>query len=320
MGLFLSSSKLGIPFEIPFGIAPVNSQFQSWDKIHLAIRTGFCGSLTTYSSWNSEMIVMIFGTGSNYQTQWIRALFGYIIGIELALSSFTAGKNLALKIHRRLHPELAREADALKNNPFLCINNNLPGFERRYLADIFVEDEIHEANPTALAELGRWKMSTSKDRGFHKERNDILQKVETLVIVEKVNPINEYGHIINDLDWNLDALVMWTVQNNQDLPLLPRNPPSYNIQRIRFAGPIFFVILISLLMGLIFENGNDQYSLTYRSMWYSALLAPPGALLRWKLGPLNGTLNGSFYWLPLGTLAANVLGSIDTAFPLTAMA
>ncbi len=33
---------------------------------------------------------------------------------------------------------------------------------------------------------------------------------------------------------------------------------------------------------------------------------PPGALLRWQLGSLNGALPGQA-WLPAGTLAANLL-------------
>ena len=46
------------------------------------------------------------------------------------------------------------------------------------------------------------------------------------------------------------------------------------------------------------------------------LFATPGALLRWKLSSLNGKL-GDFVprlqrmaWLPIGTLAANVLGAM----------
>ena len=55
------------------------------DVIHLAIRTGFCGSLTTFSSWNSEMVILMLGTGHRKSSLVFRGLLGYFIGIETAL-------------------------------------------------------------------------------------------------------------------------------------------------------------------------------------------------------------------------------------------
>ena len=52
-------------------------------------------------------------------------------------------------------------------------------------------------------------------------------------------------------------------------------------------------------------------------MAYSMLFAPPGALLRWKLSGWNAPLGttstdstGIYNWLPVGTLLANVVGSM----------
>jgi len=55
--------------------------------IHLAIRTGFCGSLTTFSSWNSEMVILMLGAGHR-QSLVFRGLLGYFIGIETGLAYF----------------------------------------------------------------------------------------------------------------------------------------------------------------------------------------------------------------------------------------
>merc|ERR1712127_17052 len=89
-------------------------------------------------------------------------------------------------------------------------------------------------------------------------------------------------------------------------------PPQSNldVNEIFVALPLFAIILAPVILGLIFQSGDDTYSMTYRSMWYSAVWAPPGALLRWLLTGLNGKMNGAMSWLPVGTLIANVIGSI----------
>lgn len=309
MGLFLSGSALGLHVDVPFGVAPITSQFQAWDIVHLGIRTGFCGSLTTYSSWNSEMVVMIFGTGSNYQSQWIRALFGYVIGIELAMSSFTAGKNMAIFYIRWSNPSFAKEADAIAANDDIFLNKSLPGFERRFLANIIVEDELNNANQDLMNELQKWKDSTASIRETRDDLKKVLHDVEKMVIVEQVDPSQQYGDIILNGHWDLKALERWAAGKQRDLEQM-ESPKIWPVQELRFIGPVLAAFLSVLIVGVILCYGQDSYSLTYRSMWYSALWAPPGAMLRWYLSGLNKTLDGSLSWLPLGTLIANVLGSI----------
>lgn len=46
-------------------------------------------------------------------------------------------------------------------------------------------------------------------------------------------------------------------------------------------------------------------------MIYAMLCAPPGAVLRWKLSSLNGTVTTkSWEWFPMGTFLANLMGCI----------
>ena len=49
----------------------------------------------------------------------------------------------------------------------------------------------------------------------------------------------------------------------------------------------------------------------YRKMWLTVILAPCGALLRWRLSKWNdGSIGGSrFSWVPWGTFTANLLAS-----------
>lgn len=77
---------------------------QSNTSIHTAIRTGFCGSLTTFSSWNTQMITMIVGTGTVRGVQFVPALMGYFLGTVLAISSFLFGRQFANALYEFRHP------------------------------------------------------------------------------------------------------------------------------------------------------------------------------------------------------------------------
>ena len=60
------------------------------DDLLLGLRVGFCGCLSTFSSWNSSMINLIW---NGHYTQ---ALVGYAIGIQLPIISYRAGQHAAV--------------------------------------------------------------------------------------------------------------------------------------------------------------------------------------------------------------------------------
>jgi len=60
------------------------------DDLLLGLRVGFCGCLSTFSSWNSSMINLLW---NGYITQ---ALVGYAIGIQLPIISYRAGQHAAV--------------------------------------------------------------------------------------------------------------------------------------------------------------------------------------------------------------------------------
>ena len=75
--------------------------------LHLGIRTALCGSLTTFSSWNSQMVLMMDGTANPYLgTQVIAAIFGYMIGLQASLVSFRAGRTFSALFQNRRNPHL----------------------------------------------------------------------------------------------------------------------------------------------------------------------------------------------------------------------
>ena len=77
MGLFAacdSSLKLAAPSNMKIAWLRPTAPFQEMPLLHKAITMGFCGSLTTFSGWNSSMVVLLFGTGSNRQTHVFNAI------------------------------------------------------------------------------------------------------------------------------------------------------------------------------------------------------------------------------------------------------
>mmetsp|Transcript_14916 Transcript_14916/g.22355 ORF Transcript_14916/g.22355 Transcript_14916/m.22355 type:complete len:510 (-) Transcript_14916:61-1590(-) len=67
---------------------------QKNETVHLSLRTGLCGSLTTFASWNTQMIVMISGRQGVLGPQVAPAIFGYILGVVCAVGSFKFGRHL----------------------------------------------------------------------------------------------------------------------------------------------------------------------------------------------------------------------------------
>ncbi|KAF9600711.1 hypothetical protein IFM89_011382 [Coptis chinensis] len=74
---------------------------------------------------------------------------------------------------------------------------------------------------------------------------------------------------------------------------------------------VFLMLILALLWGLSaallrrwLDGGN-----TNGQLWLACIVAPPGVWARWFLARLNGRglgRNGSFKWIPFGTLIANV--------------
>lgn len=76
----------------------INSKhyFQKRHKTHLSIRTGFCGCLTTFASWNAQMIQMI--------CTWdistiILAVYGYVLGIQSCYMSLKFGQYISFILY-----------------------------------------------------------------------------------------------------------------------------------------------------------------------------------------------------------------------------
>ena len=315
MGLMQDGTTLGLATSLPIAWLSPLSSFQSMTLVHFAIKTGFCGSLTTFSSWNSEMIVLIFGSGYNRSSQFMKALFGYLIGMETALGSYIIGTTVAKFLHRMVNPDLAAEADAMRirQTEGMFINRELPERERRFLHNLDMQYDNVD-----MTCLGRWRDSTEHVRRVNHPLMDALYQIENAVFCDHIKISPEIESVARAEGWDLDSLLQWKLQGK--LARLPRTSsagyllPYEHKQWHSVAIESFFVggIVLMLILGLIKISEKEDHLITYRTMVYSLLFAPFGAFTRWQLSSLNGSwaLTDALSWIPVGTLTANVLGAM----------
>ena len=309
MGMLQSTETMGLPVSVPIAWVTPDSWFQHWEIIHLAMRTGFCGSLTTFSSWNSAMVVMIFGTGSDYTTQVVRALFGYVVGMETALGSFVFGKKVAEWIFRWRNPSMWQEAllSAEKKENGVYVDCDLPEFERRFLANLNLPALWGDVDPDRLGFLERWRLSTEGARRLGHEDLGTLKELEHRVLLTRDGLLPEDDFLCTVRGWDLGSLVKWT---QGMAPLSDPIPNDHFLFTPIVSVGLFVCIYALLLIGLVLNNGITAYAVTSKTMVFALMWAPPGALLRWQLGGFNGKVGGDWSWLPAGTLAANIFGSV----------
>lgn len=293
MGLLVrGEASLGIPVDMPLAILSRKNPFQQWTVTHVALRSGLCGTLTTFASWNTQMVVMICdGKGTDLPTQWVSALFGYVIGLTTAIESFRFGRDLAVAIHRLTNPDLRREADACKN---LLVNRDLPDLERRFLHDLTGEhDSLDDLSP-----LRPWKDSTHHHRVNGLNRDELFE-IERAIIVENVKPRQALMEVAGDAGWDVEALFNWKFAQTLDDKV-----EESNRMELWLNLCAFLVGTGLLVWGAIFITNSA------RTYFIATLLTPFGTTLRWRLSRLNGSItNETWNWLPIGTYTANMIAS-----------
>jgi fluoride exporter len=93
-------------------------ELQRHPAFAMALKVGFCGCLTTFASWNTQMVVMLDGTDTVLGSQVVAALVGYLMGMCTALASFVCGQHVYetwVRIHDPssvlTQPDTAHEVD-----------------------------------------------------------------------------------------------------------------------------------------------------------------------------------------------------------------
>jgi len=229
MGMFQPCQDIGLQSSVPIAFLSTNHWFQTSQVLHIAIRTGFCGSLTTFASWNTSMLQLITSK------EILMALFGYVVNFELAVSSLSGGQKISIWIHRYVNPDLANAEDVTgffnvspinqKINQQVMQNvyrknHSLPDFERRFLDGLLSEQEVDQARRQidALDALDKWKRTTQDHRNHRRtvsktsESLLTLQEIERNVILEHKDPSDSVMCAAREYGWDVDALKQWAEQ------------------------------------------------------------------------------------------------------------
>lgn len=331
LGVMQDSQSLGLAVRAPIAWLAPDKLFQGMDVFHLAIMTGFCGSLTTYSSWNSEMVVMLAGEGaSQIPHQMGRGIFGYVIGFQTALASFVFGRIVAWWLHKLINPRLAEEAEAMKlrRSHGIYINKELPDFERKYLPALRL-DGVEDSGVPTITFLEQWRSSTREARRLESDKLDTLNEIENAIFVEQKPFSAGIEYVCRKNRWDVDSLKEWVKGRRklEESPSTPYghdplglfstrvakspDPKKFKLYSVGVAGGILGVIMLTLFILLIFPRSETDRIRTIRTVAYSLIFAAPGSLLRWQLSKYNGLIApDSISWFPLGTLISNALGSL----------
>ena len=219
---------------------------QQHDAYHVAIRTGLCGCITTFASWNAQMVVMMDGTATQLGSQVVSALFGYVVGFFCAIASFLVGTHVSTWLTRWRNPDIAHEDDEVARF------NSVARMEHD---GEYSHDQSHDA--TSLSRIPPASVIVMPTLfGAHRSwRGSLCCK----------------GHLL----------------------------------------PFVLVTCLLLAYGVAgFVMGNPLY----RTLFYSSLFTPPGALLRWEMSKWNTRFAENqwrrFRWLPIGTFVANISASV----------
>jgi len=320
--------------ENPSGLVflPDDHWFHEWKGTHFALRAGFCSSLTSFASWNSQMVTMLFGVGITKETgitsQFVASLFGYVLGLEISVASYALGIWVAVWLHRCSNPEIRREDDETENKnlsaPFL--NETLPDFEKRFLGGR-LDDECYDwavYNYPCLEHLERWRQSTDHVRAGHRENllRPVLNRIEKTLLVDDQSVNDDELLVAGAMGWDIDSLGRWNVEKKVVEPNIRSYPwveakKSKSLFAKRLLAALPFVTCFTIMYVFVLLDLTHASESAYRAMWLSAISAPMGAFLRCGLSRFNGTLPGKWKWFPLGTFLANMSGSAISITALT---
>ncbi|EFN56313.1 hypothetical protein CHLNCDRAFT_144735 [Chlorella variabilis] len=326
IGLFAASSTLGLAVDKALALLPKGHPWQSNFELQIGIRTGFCGSLTTFASWFLELMVPAI-----QQNLWVEAGAGLLVGLLAAIGSYSAGLHAALAVDRWLvgEKDVLEQLERYRSSQM----QHLEGL-RRDSGELPQEELMLEAEPDLPRII----------------THEPAELVEMHRKLHQLDPPPADGGIAADgaaadAEAAADAAAGkggkgggaaaaaahqaggQPPQRNGGVGAgapgaAPPPPPERQLSVADFgaslrgsrtdAAALLLLAAFTALAGL--GLGLQDEHTWLRTIWASVLLGPAGCILRWYLSRFNYKLRGSWDWLPAGTFAANMLGvTIDCA-------
>lgn len=239
----------------------------------VGIRTGLCGSITTFSSWMLDVIVL--SVGSNL---WLNGIGGIIVGICCAIISFLLGTHLALRIDQKYSRESVFAERLAYEGARDDVALGLVDEDDLQQAETELSLQMLERDIPMVTKMSESEISFARKDLYGRRKSSVGLEVHTKSRVE---------------DPKEDDKVV----------------PQWGPQGIDLVVSLALICLTAgAACGIVFQKEH----LWLREMWCALLFAPIGCIGRWLLARLNYKLKGQYHWLPFGTFLANIIGvSID---------
>eukprot|EP00041_Stephanoeca_diplocostata_P015561 m.297464 g.297464 ORF g.297464 m.297464 type:complete len:441 (-) comp20081_c0_seq5:444-1766(-) len=90
-GIAVPAATIGLASGASIAMMDANHPFQTNKYIQTGFRTGYCGSVTTFATWNTGMVSRFFTKG-----QWVMALWGYFLGLGMSVFGLHVGRMVPL--------------------------------------------------------------------------------------------------------------------------------------------------------------------------------------------------------------------------------
>ncbi|KAL4423054.1 hypothetical protein ABPG77_005859 [Micractinium sp. CCAP 211/92] len=345
IGLFAASSVLGLATDRALAILPKGHPWQSNLELQIGIRTGYCGSLTTFASWNLELV-----TDAVESHQWVNMLLGLITGLFASIALYMMGMHAALAIDRWLigdtlvfeEQRLYRENQVAYIEGLRASSGETPAQQLMEQAEPDIPRLRSGRILSAPAELlTQQQQQLLEQQQIEQQQQQQRQQNGALEAgnADEQAPVDDGGaaaaRLLSRLSHRLQQRVAEQAAEEEwergqkekeserereaaqagSKPLRQALTPgglaaSLAGHRTDGAALLLLLLLTALLAVGVGLESEHQW---LRQAWMSCLLGPPGCILRWWLSRWNYQIKGRWQWYPAGTFAANMLG---TATPL----
>jgi CrcB protein len=292
IGLAAASTVAGLANKKAMAVLPGDHPWQHNFPLQIGVRTGYCGTVTTFSAWINELV-----GGAILRNTWMNAVLGLAVGMAAAVASYSVGVHMALFIDRWL----------LKDSEDVLLEE-----EEYRAAELETFRQATAARGAGVQRLPSVAMQAqaAAAAGQSKEQDELEQVERELPRLTTLR----HRHSAVGAAFN-GAIAEDNAENGT--AAAPDSPPAASAPAPDAAAPVpttktdAFILLALVIatagacVGVALETNHSWLC----QAWIAVLFAPLGCWLRWVLSRANYSLKGRFDWAPAGTFAANMLGT-----------
>ncbi|GLC49511.1 hypothetical protein PLESTB_000227100 [Pleodorina starrii] len=309
---------------LPLAFAPRGSTLQNHGELHLGLRTGYCGSLTTFSSWLLQVVVLMVGRamppGKLRGTHWVQALWAIYLGMAGPLLGLVVGQHTAIAAaaaweaagrQRQQQPKRDGELSAQATGTATVAAGAVPASKSAaQAAGPGGKTAAEAADSDSAAEPAG--QAAPACTGTCSGTGDIPS-----VVLEMAD--GDLRPVSTTASASATATAISPHVPSPPPPPLQAPPRSSSRRSIAvsvrdgellidLAAGCVLCTLTGVSLAYAYADRTPPHAPDRQFWWWSILLGPAGCFARWHLSRLNGLREGA--WLQYGTFAANVLGCV----------